>query len=102
MQERLAESASKRESRLLKAVNRLQMTSSLISFKCYVSSIFGVIMITSLMQLVFLWSVTKESVDIEDLVDDFITFYMAGQDSTQSLLTFALVLTLLHPHVLER
>ena len=45
---------------------------------------------------------TKESVDIEDLVDDFITFYFGGQDSTISLLTLALVLTLLHPHVLER
>ena len=45
---------------------------------------------------------TKESVDIEELVDDFVTFYIAGQETTASMLTFALVLTLLHPHVLER
>ena len=47
-------------------------------------------------------SATKESVDIEDLVDDFVTFYIAGQETTASMLTFALVLTLLHPNVLER
>jgi cytochrome P450 len=41
-------------------------------------------------------------VDIEDLVDDFITFYTGGQDSTMGLLSFALVQTLLHPNVLER
>jgi cytochrome P450 len=41
-------------------------------------------------------------VDIEDLVDDFISFFIGGQDSTQSLLTFAVVLTLLHPDVLAR
>lgn len=45
---------------------------------------------------------TKESVDIEELVDDFVTFYIGGQESTASMLTFALVLTLLHPDVLER
>ena len=47
-------------------------------------------------------SATKESVDIEDLVDDFVTFYIAGQETTASMFTFALVLTLLHPNVLER
>jgi cytochrome P450 len=46
--------------------------------------------------------VTTESVDIEDLVDDFITLYTGGQDTSMSLLTFALVLTLLHPNVLEK
>ena len=40
--------------------------------------------------------------DIEELVDDFVTFYIAGQETTSNLLTFALVLTLLHPNVLER
>ena len=40
--------------------------------------------------------------DIEELVDDFATFYTAGQDTTLSLLSFALVLTLLHPNVSER
>ena len=47
-------------------------------------------------------SATKENVDIEDLVDDFITFYFGGQDSTLSMIIFALVLTLLHPPVQER
>ena len=47
-------------------------------------------------------SATKESVDIEELVDDFVTFYIAGQETTASMLTFALVLTLLHPNVFER
>ena len=43
-----------------------------------------------------------DNVDIEELVDDFVTFYIAGQESTASMLTFALVLTLLHPSVLEK
>lgn len=45
---------------------------------------------------------TKESVDIEELVDDFVTFYVAGQETTANLLSFALILTLQHPQVLER
>ena len=40
--------------------------------------------------------------DIEELVDDFVTFYVAGQETTANLLTFALVLSHLHPTVLER
>ena len=40
--------------------------------------------------------------DIEELVDDFVTFYIGGQDTSMSLLIFALVLTLLHPNVTER
>ena len=40
--------------------------------------------------------------DIEELVDDFVTFYIAGQETTSNVLSFALVLTLLHPNVLER
>ena len=45
---------------------------------------------------------TRESVDIEELVDDFVTFYIAGQETTSNWLTITLVLTLLHPNVLER
>ena len=45
---------------------------------------------------------TRESVDIEELVDDFVTFYVGGQDTTQNLLTFSLALTLLDPNILER
>lgn len=52
--------------------------------------------------ILFVTSATKESVGIEELVDDFVTFYIAGQETTSSMLTFALVQTLLHPNVLER
>ena len=45
---------------------------------------------------------TEMSVDIKELVDDFVTFYTAGQEITGSVLTFALVLTLQHPNILER
>ena len=45
---------------------------------------------------------TEKNVELEELVDDFVTFYIAGQEITSSLLTFALVLTLQHPNVLER
>ena len=47
-------------------------------------------------------SAMRESVDIEELVDDFATFYIAGQETTSNLLTFSLVLTLQNPNVLER
>ena len=47
-------------------------------------------------------SAMRESVDIEELVDDFVTFYVAGQETTSNLLTFSLVLTLQNPNVLER
>ena len=45
---------------------------------------------------------TSEGVNIEELVDDFVTFYVAGQETTSSLLSFALIFTLQNPHVLER
>ena len=47
-------------------------------------------------------SATVETVDIEELVDDFVIFFAGGQATVSSMLTFALVLTLLHPNVLER
>ena len=47
-------------------------------------------------------SAMRKSVDIEELVDDFATFYIAGQETTSNLLTFSLVLTLQNPNVLER
>ncbi|KAL5497025.1 hypothetical protein EMCRGX_G013418 [Ephydatia muelleri] len=40
--------------------------------------------------------------DIETLVDDFVTFYIAGQETTANTLSFAVVLTCLHPEVQER
>lgn len=52
--------------------------------------------------LIFDYIATKDGVDIEELVDDFVTFYIAGQETTSNLLSFALILTLQHPDVLER
>ena len=40
--------------------------------------------------------------DIEELVDDFVVFYIAGQKMTADLLSFALILTLQNPLALER
>ena len=34
---------------------------------------------TSLISIFYTCTATKESVDIEDLVDDFVTFYIAGE-----------------------
>lgn len=53
-------------------------------------------------QSLILFAATVENVDIEELVDDFVTFYIGGQESTASMLTFALALTLLHPNVLDK
>jgi cytochrome P450 len=55
-----------------------------------------------LIQILSRNSATEKSVEIEELVDDFVTFFTAGQEITASMLTFALVLTLQHPNVLER
>ena len=40
--------------------------------------------------------------DIEELVDDFVIFYIAGQEMTAGLISFALILTLQNPLVLAR
>jgi len=45
---------------------------------------------------------TDENVAIEDLVDDFATFYLAGQETTSNLLSFTLVLLLQHPPLMQR
>ena len=50
----------------------------------------------------FKFTATKDSVEIEVLVDDFVGFFIGGQETTANLLSFALILTLQHPHVLER
>ncbi|KAL5496578.1 hypothetical protein EMCRGX_G012887 [Ephydatia muelleri] len=44
----------------------------------------------------------NESADIETLVDDFVTFYVAGQETTANTLSFAVILVHQHPEVLER
>ena len=99
---RSAESASKRESRLLKTVKQHRMTSSLIFFEWHVSNTINSGLYFMTTTIIVIIAATKESVDIEDLIDDFITFFFGGQDSTLSMITFALVLTLLHPPVHER
>ena len=37
-----------------------------------------------------------------ELVDEFVTFYVAGQETTSNLLSFSLVLLQQHPDVLHR
>ena len=39
---------------------------------------------------------------MEELIDDFVIFYTAGQDTTSNLLSFSLVLLQQHPDVLHR
>ena len=46
--------------------------------------------------------VTDSEADIEQLVDDFVTFYLAGQETTANTLSFALILVLQNTQVLER
>eukprot|EP00731_Ephydatia_muelleri_P008149 Em0004g487a len=43
-----------------------------------------------------------ETAHIETLVDDFLTFYVAGQETTANTLSFAVILVHQHPEVLER
>ena len=45
---------------------------------------------------------TDKNIEIEELIDDFVTFYVAGQDTTGNLLSFSLVLLQQHPDVLHR
>ncbi|XP_064406489.1 cholesterol 24-hydroxylase-like [Halichondria panicea] len=45
---------------------------------------------------------TQSTVDIEELVDDFVTYYIAGQETTSNLLSFAVAMVHTHPTVLER
>jgi cytochrome P450 len=43
-----------------------------------------------------------ENFTIEDLIDDFVTFIAAGQETTSNMLSFTLILLLRHPEVMER
>ncbi|KAL5471217.1 hypothetical protein EMCRGX_G029309 [Ephydatia muelleri] len=45
---------------------------------------------------------TDTSVDMETLVDDFVTFYVAGQETTANALSFAVILIHQHPEVLDK
>ena len=47
-------------------------------------------------------SETGENVAMEELIDDFVTFYVAGQETTGNLLSFCIVLLQQHPDVLHR
>eukprot|EP00731_Ephydatia_muelleri_P020161 Em0012g986a len=46
-------------------------------------------------------SVGVKSVDMETLVDDFITFFVAGQETAAYTLSFAIILIHQHPEVLD-
>ncbi|KAL5473710.1 hypothetical protein EMCRGX_G028238 [Ephydatia muelleri] len=46
-------------------------------------------------------SIADKSVDMETLVDDFVTFYIAGQETTANTLSFAIILIHRHPQVLD-
>eukprot|EP00731_Ephydatia_muelleri_P028736 Em0020g380a len=46
-------------------------------------------------------SIADKSVDMETLVDDFVTFYIAGQETTANTLSFAIILIQQHPEVLD-
>ena len=45
---------------------------------------------------------TEENIEMEELIDDFVTFYVAGQETTGNLLSFCIVLLQQHPDVLHR
>ena len=45
---------------------------------------------------------TDKNIEIEELIDDFVTFYVAGQETTGNLLSFCIVLLQQHPDVLHR
>ncbi|KAL5473734.1 hypothetical protein EMCRGX_G028268 [Ephydatia muelleri] len=47
-------------------------------------------------------SIADRNIDMEILVDDFVTFYEAGQDTTANTLSFAIILIHQHPEVLDR
>ncbi|KAL5473747.1 hypothetical protein EMCRGX_G028291 [Ephydatia muelleri] len=46
-------------------------------------------------------SIADKSVDMETLVDDFVTFYIAGQETTANTLSFAIILIQQHSEVLD-
>ncbi|KAL5473718.1 hypothetical protein EMCRGX_G028252 [Ephydatia muelleri] len=47
-------------------------------------------------------SIADRNIDMEILVDDFVTFYEAGQDTTANTLSFAIILIHQHSEVLDR
>ena len=44
----------------------------------------------------------EKNIEMAELVDEFVTFYLAGQETTSNLLSFSLVLLQQHPDVLHR
>lgn len=49
-----------------------------------------------------IFSKEKEEFDIEDLVDDFATFFVAGQETTANTLAFCFIEIARHPEVLKK
>ena len=44
----------------------------------------------------------EDNIEMAELVDEFVAFYLAGQETTSNLLSFSLVLLQQHPDVLHR
>ena len=44
----------------------------------------------------------EENIEMAELVDEFVTFYLAGQETTSNLLSFSIVMLQQHPDVLHR
>ncbi|XP_074647078.1 cholesterol 24-hydroxylase-like [Tubulanus polymorphus] len=43
-----------------------------------------------------------DSLTIEDLIDDFITFFIAGQETTSNAVSFVLLMLADHPEIRDR
>lgn len=44
----------------------------------------------------------NEELDIENMIDDFITFFFAGQDTTANTLAFTFLMLGKYPEVMEK
>lgn len=44
----------------------------------------------------------SDEIDIEDLIDDFLTFFVAGQETTSNMLAFAVLEIGQNPLVLKK
>lgn len=48
------------------------------------------------------WYFKEGEIDLEELVDDFVTFFGAGQETTANTLAFAVMELGLNPDIFER
>jgi cholesterol 24-hydroxylase len=46
--------------------------------------------------------IENESIDIEDLIDDFNTFFVAGQETTSNTLAFCFLELAKHPNIVKK